>query len=157
MARNTAQNTQSVQATAQQTELTTAAMNAVTMASDALEKAKAVLAAAGGDVSKLPHTPASNQAPVNSSRNSNTSTGRIPSAAQLEIRELITQWAASDKADIFTIKSMTEHLGKDRVQTRNAVNYLTEQGVLVKWAEKLPEGRGAREFVYKPASFNVGI
>lgn len=154
MARNTAQN---VQATAQQADLTSAAMNAVTLASDALEKAKAMLQAAGGDVSKLPQSPASGQAPANSSRNSNTSTGRIPSAAQLEIRELITAWAASEKADIFTIKSMTEQLGKDRVQTRNAINYLTEQGVLVKWAEKLPEGRGAREFVYKPATFNVGI
>lgn len=153
MARNTAQN---VQATAQQTELTAAATNAITMASDALEKAKAALAAAGGNPALIPAHPAT-QAPANSSRNSNTSTGRIPSAAQLEIRELITAWAASDKADIFTIKSMHEQLGKDRVQTRNAVNYLTEQGVLVKWAEKLPEGRGAREFVYKPASFNVGI
>lgn len=151
MARNTAA------ATVQQTELTHAATAAITLASDALEKAKQALAAAGGDISKLPQTPASTQAPANSSRNSNTSTGRIPSAAQLEIRELITAWAASDKADIFTIKSMHEQLGKDRVQTRNAVNYLTEQGVLVKWAEKLPEGRGAREFIYKPASFNVGI
>ncbi len=119
---------------------------AVSLAENALAKAKAMLAGAA---------PAANNS---SATNKTSSGGRAPSPLQLEIRQAITDWATSDQADLFTVKSMTAQLGKDQVQVRNAIKYLTESGVVMVWAEKVKEnGPGNREHVYKPAEFDVGI
>lgn len=138
-------------------ELVNTTLTALNSAQDALEHAKVLLAKAGIDPASVGLNTQVSTPAANKSNRSTSSGGRIPTGEQMEVRNLITEWAASDKADIFTVKSMTEHLGKDRVQVRNAINALTESGVLTRWAEKLPEGRGAREIVYKPTSFNVGI
>jgi predicted transcriptional regulator len=74
----------------------------------------------------------------------------------LAIREQINQWATSDDAGLFTVNTMTKFLGKDKIQVRNAINALTDV-TLVRWAEKFQTSPGAREIVYKPVSFDVGI
>lgn len=135
------------------TEVSQAALNAVTLASNALDQAKQMLVAAGMDPSSIGAVGAANQPPANTSRSSG---GRTPSPQQMEIRKLISDWCVNSP-DIFTIKSMTEHLGKDAVQTRNAIKALQAEGLIVPWAEKFNEGRGNREHIYKPKDFDVGM
>ena len=141
-------------------QLASTALNALTMAQGALDEAKNIFAAAGLDVSALggqvtqTTTPAANKS---GTRSGTASGGRTPSPVQIQIRDKIVAWCASPKAGLFTNKTMVELLATDKIQTRNAINALTEQGVIVRWAEKLPSGPGAREIVYIPAGYNPGL
>jgi hypothetical protein len=160
---------------AQTKELATNALNALTLAQDAVTQAKALLEAGGvsvdaaGDLNATLQTALNNattgkphiqgQAPAAStkSRSTTSSGGRAPSAEQMAVRAAITEWAASADAGLFTVNTMTKALGKDKIQTRNAINALTEQGLLVRWAEKFQTAPGAREIIYKPTAYDVGI
>lgn len=143
-------------------QLASTALNALTMAQGALDEAKNIFAAAGLDVSAIggqvtqTPTPAANKSGAGT-RSGTASGGRTPSPVQIQIRDKIVQWCASNKAGLFTNKMMVEHLGTDKIQTRNAINALTEQGVIVRWAEKFAQGPGAREIIYIPAGFNPGF
>lgn len=147
---------------AQTKDLATNALTALTLAQDALEKAKAMLSGAGVDLTGVNLANAVNAAntPVNPSpaakRSTTSSGGRTASAEQLAIREQINQWATSEDAGLFTVNSMTKFLGKDKIQVRNAINALTDV-TLVRWSEKFQTSPGAREIVYKPVAFDVGI
>lgn len=147
---------------AQTKDLATNALTALTLAQDALEKAKAMLSGAGVDLTGVNLANAVNAAntPVNPSpaakRSTTSSGGRTASAEQLAIREQINQWATSEDAGLFTVNSMTKFLGKDKIQVRNAINALTDV-TLVRWSEKFQTSPGAREIVYKPMAFDVGI
>lgn len=147
---------------AQTKDLATNALTALTLAQDALEKAKAMLSGAGVDLTGVNLANAVNaaNAPVNPSpaakRSTTSSGGRTASAEQLAIREQINQWATSEDAGLFTVNSMTKFLGKDKIQVRNAINALTDV-TLVRWSEKFQTSPGAREIVYKPMAFDVGI
>lgn len=148
--------------TANVQQLASTALNALTMAQGALDEAKNIFAAAGLDVSAIggqvtqTPTPAANKSGAGT-RSGTASGGRTPSPVQIQIRDKIVAWAASPKAGLFTNKTMVDQLGTDKIQTRNAINALTEQGVIVRWAEKLPSGPGAREIVYMPAGYNPGL
>lgn len=134
-------------------DIASASLSALTAAQQAVEQAKQMLEQAGiqtGDNA----TPAANRS--NGNRSNTSSGGRIASPDQMAIREEITEWCHSTP-DLFTIKSMTEQLGKDRVQVRNAIAALEASGIVQRWAEKLPEGRGAREIIYKPSIADVGL
>lgn len=135
-----------------------AARDAMTLAEDALIKAKEALAAAGGSVGSKAGSKAGSkgktaanqsQAPDNGSDASKGSAGRNPSAVQLEIRSAIIEALQSGEIKFFTIAEVTDAMKADRIQTRNAVNYLEAQGVVTRYGEKLPEGRGQRELIYK--------
>lgn len=153
------------QLNAQQTqELATNALQALTMAQDAVTAAKTLLAAAGVSVPQTDinaqlanaiggaTTPAANK-----SNKSNTSGGRQASELQMQIRQLVINWCTNTPG-LFTNKSMVKALGKDKIQTRNAINALTDQGIIVRWAEKFSSGQpGAREIVYAPNGYDVGI
>jgi hypothetical protein len=147
---------------AQTKDLATNALTALNLAQDALEKAKAMLSGAGVDLTSVNLANAVNaaNAPVNASpaakRSTTSSGGRTASPEQLAIREQINQWATSDDAGLFTVNTMTKFLGKDKIQVRNAINALTDV-TLVRWAEKFQTSPGAREIVYKPVAFDVGI
>lgn len=146
--------------TANVQQLASTALNALTMAQTAMDEAKAIFAAAGLDVSNIGGQVTQTPAPAankSGTRSGTASGGRTPSPVQIQIRDKIVQWCASNKAGMFTNKTMVEHLGTDKIQTRNAINALTEQGVIVRWAEKLPSGPGAREIVYIPAGYNPGL
>lgn len=149
--------------TANAQQLASTALNALTMAQGALDEAKNIFAAAGLDVSAIGgQVVQSTQTPAPAANKSGTrsgtaSGGRTPSPVQIQIRDKIVQWCASNKAGLFTNKMMVEQLGTDKIQTRNAINALTEQGVIVRWAEKFAQGPGAREIVYIPAGFNPGF
>lgn len=155
-----------MKATAQQAQnLASTAINALTLAQSAMDQAKAALVAAGIDptVHGLPSgqvaaqaAPAANKSGAGT-RSGTSSGGRTPSPVQIQIRDKIVQWCASNKAGLFTNKMMVEHLGTDKIQTRNAINALTEQGVILRWAEKFAQGPGAREIIYIPAGFNPGL
>lgn len=141
--------------------LVSSSLNALQLAQQALAQAQDAFKSAGIDVSahgiNVPAIAMQGQQPANKSRNTrsgnNSSGGRQPSAEQLQIRQSITEWCNSQNAGLFTNKSMVEHLGRDKIQVRNAINALTEQGVIVRWAEKFPAGApGAREIIYKPAN-----
>lgn len=134
------------------------ATTALTLAEDALIKAKEALAAAGGSVgskgsskggSKGKTAANQPQAPDNGSDASKGSAGRNPSPVQLEIRSAIIEALQTGEIRYFTIAEVTEAMKADRIQTRNAVNYLEAQGVVTRYGEKLPEGRGQRELIYK--------
>ena len=86
---------------------------------------------------------------------SQSSAGRIASPEQQEIREEIRGLIKDGKLQLFTIKGLTTALEKDRIQVRNAINYLETQGEVIRYAEKInPEGtRGNREILYIPANF----
>lgn len=122
------------------------AEKAVTLAADALSQAQAALAAAGGSVPATQSKPGKRTSkPANDSKGS---AGRIPSPEQMKIRQAIAK-ALGKGLQYFTIAEITAQLGTDRIQTRNAVNYLEQQGAIVRYGEKLPEGRGQRELIYK--------
>ena len=147
---------------AQTKDLATNALTALNLAQDALEKAKAMLSGAGVDLTTVNLAKAVNaaNAPANPSpaakRSTTSSGGRTASPEQLAIRGQINQWATSDDAGLFTVNTMTKFLGKDKIQVRNAINALTDN-TLVRWAEKFQTSPGAREIVYKPVGFDVGI
>lgn len=86
---------------------------------------------------------------------SQSSAGRIASPEQQQIRDDIRDLIKAGKLQLFTIKGLTTALEKDRIQVRNAVNYLENQGEVIRYAEKInPEGtRGNREILYIPANF----
>jgi hypothetical protein len=130
------------------------ATTALSLAEDALIKAKEALAAAGGSKgskggSKGKAVTIQPQTPVNGSDASKGSAGRNPSPEQLEIRSAIIEALQSGEIRFFTIAEVTDAMKADRIQTRNAVNYLEAQGVVTRYGEKLPEGRGQRELIYK--------
>lgn len=141
--------------TVNNTDVLATASNALTLAEDALIKAKEALAAAGGAVgskaSKGSRGKAANQpeTPDNGSDASKGSAGRNPSPVQLEIRSAIIEALQTGEIRFFTIAEVTEAMKADRIQTRNAVNYLEAQGIVTRYGEKLPEGRGQRELIYK--------
>ena len=160
--------------TAEQTkDLANNALNALTLAQEAVNQAKALLEAGGVSGAAVdlnatlqtainaantgkPHI--QGQATATPAKRSTTSSGgRAPSAEQMAVRASITEWAASGDAGLFTVNTMTKALGKDKIQTRNAINALTEQGLLVRWAEKFQTAPGAREIIYKPTAYDVGI
>lgn len=120
--------------------------NAITGAQSLLESLKSV-----AGTTTVQTAPASNKSQP--SQGSQSSAGRLPSEAQQKVRDAIESEMKADKLGLFTIKGLTERLGLDRVHVRNAVQFFETQGVFVRWAEKLPEGRGQRELVYKVASF----
>lgn len=143
--------------------LVNSSLNALQLAQNALTQAQNVFSAAGIDMAahglNMPQVttqaaPAANRSNRSTrSGNGNTSAGRQPSAEQVQIRQTIIDWCNSNNAGLFTNKSMVEMLGKDKIQVRNAINALTDQGVVVRWAEKFPAGApGAREIIYKPAN-----
>lgn len=130
---------------------------AVDSAESALIKAKEALASIGGaQGSKAPRTsgraskaatqPNGATDPANDSKGS---AGRNPSPEQLEIRNAIIEALQTKEIVYFTIAEVTEAMKADRIQTRNAVNYLEAQGIVTRYGEKLPEGRGQRELIYK--------
>lgn len=130
---------------------------AVDSAESALIKAKEALASIGGSTgskapkatgrgSKAASTANGATDPANDSKGS---AGRNPSAEQLEIRNSIIDALQSKEIVYFTIAEVTEAMKADRIQTRNAVNYLEAQGIVTRYGEKLPEGRGQRELIYK--------
>lgn len=86
------------------------------------------------------------------SNDSKGSGGRQPSEAQTKVRGEVVAALKAGKFPFFTISELAEKLGADRVQTRNAVNYLETLGAVVRYAEKLPEGRGQRELIYIPGN-----
>jgi hypothetical protein len=90
--------------------------------------------------------------------NSQSSAGRTASPEQQQIREDIRELIQAGKLQLFTIKGLTATLEKDRIQVRNAVNYLENQNEITRFAEKInPEGqRGNREIIYTPANFEGG-
>lgn len=144
-------------------DLATNALTALTMAQEAVNQAKALLEASGVDVNQanlvaaITKQTVSNANPSPAAKRSTTSSGgRTASPEQLAIREQINQWATSDDAGLFTVNTMTKFLGKDKIQVRNAINALTDV-TLVRWAEKFQTSPGAREIVYKPVAFDVGI
>ncbi|MNC07131.1 hypothetical protein D3C76_165760 [compost metagenome] len=161
--------------TAEQTkDLANNALNALTLAQEAVNQAKALLEAggvssgAGGDLNATLQTAINAASPgkvhvqgqataTPAKRSTTSSGGRAPSAEQMAVRASITEWAASGDAGLFTVNTMTKALGKDKIQTRNAINALTEQGLLVRWAEKFQTAPGAREIIYKPTAYDVGI
>jgi len=127
------------------------ASTALSLAEDALIKAKEALAAAGGSAGSVKGKGSkgkggAEQPPENASKGS---AGRIPSAEQLEIRSAIIEALQTGEIKFFTIAEVTEAMKADRIQTRNAVNYLEAQNMVVRYGEKLPEGRGQRELIYK--------
>lgn len=147
-------------------------LNALTLAQQALTQATDMLKAAGIDtsavqaVSTVPAaaSPAANRStksqksqPAASASGRTSSGGRTAGPEQLAIREKITAWASSDDAGLFTVKSMTAFLGDNKIQVRNAINALTDSGLLMRWSEKFSNSPGAREVVYKPTAFDVGI
>jgi hypothetical protein len=130
---------------------------AVDSAESALIKAKEALASIGGAqgskppkasgrASKAATQPNGAGDPANDSKGS---AGRNPSAEQLEIRNAIIEALQTKEITYFTIAEVTEAMKADRIQTRNAVNYLEAQGIVTRYGEKLPEGRGQRELIYK--------
>lgn len=119
------------------------AETAINAAADALAQAQAALAEAKGESQT-----SKGQRNSKASNDSKGSAGRIPSAEQLKIRQAIAK-ALQKGLQYFTIAEITATLGTDRIQTRNAVNYLEQQGAIVRYGEKLPEGRGQRELIYK--------
>lgn len=147
---------------AQTKDLATNALTALTMAQEAVNQAKALLEASGVNVGTNLAAAITKQAVANANpspaakRSTTSSGGRTASAEQLAIREQINQWATSDDAGLFTVNTMTKFLGKDKIQVRNAINALTDV-TLVRWAEKFQTSPGAREIVYKPVAFDVGI
>jgi hypothetical protein len=158
--------TMTVQAnlTAQQTqELATNALQALTLAQDAVNQAKALLEAggvssgAGGDLNTAIVAAMNNAAPAQQStkRSTTSSGGRTASSEQLAIRELINQWCTKTPG-LFTVNGMTKILGKDKIQVRNAINALTDVSV-VRFAEKFQTSPGAREIIYKPIGFDAGV
>jgi len=143
-------------------------LNALTLAQDALTKATEMLKAAGVDTNNLQPSQTAQVAPkataaANKSQGTASASGRTSSGGrtagpeQQAIRDKITAWAGSDDAGLFTVNSMTKYLGDNKIQVRNAINALTDQGLLVRWAEKFQTSPGAREVVYKPTAFEVGI
>jgi len=126
------------------------ASTALSLAEDALIKAKEALAAAGGSggskSGRGSKGKGGDQTPDNASKGS---AGRNPSPEQLEIRSAIIEALQSGEIKFFTIAEVTEAMKADRIQTRNAVNYLEAQNMVVRYGEKLPEGRGQRELIYK--------
>lgn len=153
-------------------DIATNSLQALTLAQDALTKAADMLKAAGIDTTNLQAAPATNKQMVqptpaaNKSQRSQGTTsasgrtssgGRTAGPEQQAIREKIIAWASTDDAGLFTVNSMTKFLGDNKIQVRNAINALTDQGVLVRWAEKFQTSPGAREVVYKPTAFEVGI
>lgn len=147
---------------AQLEQLVQSSMQALTLANTAVEQARAVFTAAGFDLSAMgvaaapanvQQQPAANlSANVN---NSKASGGRLPSAEQVAIRSKITEWCSGPNAGLFTNKSMVDMLGGgNKIPVRNAINALTDQGIIVRYAEKFPNGLpGAREIIYRPANF----
>lgn len=109
------------------------AEKAVNLAGQALAEAQAALAEAKG-------SKAANE--------SKGSAGRVPSPEQVKARQTIVK-ALVKGMEYFTISELAEALELDRIQTRNAVNYLEQQGAVIRYGEKLPEGRGQRELIYK--------
>jgi hypothetical protein len=136
------------------------ANSAVESAENALIKAKEALASIGGSQgSKAPKAGSRGskaKAEANTlngatdpANDSKGSAGRNPSAEQLEIRNAIIEALQTGEIRFFTIAEVTEAMKADRIQTRNAVNYLEAQGIVTRYGEKLPEGRGQRELIYK--------
>ena len=130
------------------------ANSAVEAAESALIKAKEALASIGGAQGSKPAKRGSKaaQAQTNGSdpaNDSKGSAGRNPSPEQIEIREAIIEALQTGEIKFFTIAEVTEAMKADRIQTRNAVNYLEAQGIVTRYGEKLPEGRGQRELIYK--------
>jgi hypothetical protein len=136
------------------------ANSAVEAAESALIKAKEALASIGGAQGSKPPKAAGRGSKANNGQtNANGSTdpandskgsaGRNPSAEQLEIRNAIIEALQTKEIVYFTIAEVTEAMKADRIQTRNAVNYLEAQGIVTRYGEKLPEGRGQRELIYK--------
>lgn len=136
------------------------ANSAVEAAESALIKAKEALASIGGSTgSKAPKAGSrgsKGKAEANTlngatdpANDSKGSAGRNPSAEQLEIRNSIIEALQTKEIVFFTIAEVTEAMKADRIQTRNAVNYLEAQGIVTRYGEKLPEGRGQRELIYK--------
>lgn len=130
---------------------------AVESAESALIKAKEALASIGGaSGSKAPKAGSrGSKAQTNGNgatdpaNDSKGSAGRNPSPEQLEIRNAIIEALQTKEIVFFTIAEVTEAMKADRIQTRNAVNYLEAQGIVTRYGEKLPEGRGQRELIYK--------
>lgn len=116
------------------------ASKAVALAETALQEAREALAVANG-------SKAANASKV--SKGSKGTAGRQPSPEQKALRQTISKKVASGEVQFFTIAEMASLLKADRIQTRNAVNYLEQQGAIIRYAEKLPEGRGQREMIYK--------
>lgn len=126
-------------------------LQAVQSAETALNEAKKLLAETTGQPAT---TTGQGSAPAaNRSQGSQGSAGRLPSDAQQKVRDLLQAEINAGKVGLFTIKGLTESTKQDRVQVRNAVAYLESQGVVSRFAEKLPEGRGQRELIYKVAAF----
>lgn len=136
------------------------ANSAVDAAESALIKAKEALASIGGaSGSKAPKASGrgskAGQAQTNTNgatdpaNDSKGSAGRNPSPEQLEIRNAIIEALQTKEIVYFTIAEVTDAMKADRIQTRNAVNYLEAQGIVTRYGEKLPEGRGQRELIYK--------
>lgn len=133
------------------------ANSAVDAAESALIKAKEALASIGGaSGSKAPKAGSrGSKAQTNGNgatdpaNDSKGSAGRNPSPEQLEIRNAIIEALQTKEIVFFTIAEVTEAMKADRIQTRNAVNYLEAQGIVTRYGEKLPEGRGQRELIYK--------
>lgn len=84
------------------------------------------------------------------SNDSKGSGGRAPSAEQIKIRQAIVKSLKGGSLPFFTIKELAESMNEDRIQVRNAVNYLETVGAVVRYAEKLQDGRGQRELIYVP-------
>lgn len=133
------------------------ANSAVDAAESALIKAKEALASIGGATGSKPAGRSSKAAKAQADANGATdpandskgSAGRNPSPEQLEIRNALIEALQTKEIVYFTIAEVTEAMKADRIQTRNAVNYLEAQGIVTRYGEKLPEGRGQRELIYK--------
>lgn len=119
------------------------ANSAVEAAESALIKAKEALASiggaqgskppkAGGRGSKAASTANGATDPANDSKGS---AGRNPSAEQLEIRNSIIEALQTKEIVYFTIAEVTDAMKADRIQTRNAVNYLEAQGIVTRYGE----------------------
>lgn len=132
------------------------ANSAVSAAEDALIKAKEALASIGGSQGSKPTRGSKGSKAANGTDTGATpdnaskgSAGRNPSPEQLEIRSALIEALQSGEIKFFTIAEVTEAMKADRIQTRNAVNYLEAQNIVTRYGEKLPEGRGQRELIYK--------
>lgn len=122
------------------------AEKAVNLAGQALAEAQAALAEAKTSKGSGKTSKAANE--------SKGSAGRVPSPEQVKTRQTIVK-ALVKGLEYFTISELAEALETDRIQTRNAVNYLEQQGAVIRYGEKLPEGRGQRELIYKAADLDT--
>lgn len=122
-------------------------------ATNALSQAQAILEQFKGETPAPAATPSKTSKGSRGSKASNDSKGsggRAPSAEQIKIRQAIVKSLKGGSLPFFTIKELAESMGEDRIQVRNAVNYLETVGAVVRYAEKLQDGRGQRELIYVP-------